>query len=120
MIRKVLITFGQVMKYAVRHHYIDHNPVSEAERPRSTGEEKKPVIHVLKPQEIALFLDTVPDEKYHTLFMVAVMSGLRQGELFGLKWSDILWETNQIHVQRTYNSGALVSAEINVLFHSKG
>ena len=105
-LRKILITFGQVMKYAVRHRLTDHNPVAEAEKPRSKGEVKTAVIHVLKPNEITLFLDNVADEKYHTLFMVAAMSGMRQGEIFGLKWSDILWDTNQIHVQRTYNNRA--------------
>ena len=105
-IRKILITFGQVMKYAVRHRLIDHNPVTDAERPRGVGEEKKAVIYILKPHEIALLLDSINIEKYRTLFMVACMTGLRQGELFGLKWGDILWEPNQIHVQRTYNNRA--------------
>lgn len=37
--------------------------------------------------------------------MLAVMSGARQGELFGLKWSNVLWENRQIHIQRTFNNG---------------
>ena len=105
LIRKLLITFGQVMKYAVRHKLIDHNPVAEAEKPRDQGEEKVFDIHVLRPAEINSFLGATEDEKHHTLFMLAIMSGARQGELFGLKWSDILWKTSQIHIQRTYNNG---------------
>lgn len=105
-LRKVLITFGQVTKYAIRHKYIDHNPVSEAERPRDQGKERSFDIHVLKPAEIKSLLDATADKKHHTLFMLAIMSGARQGELFGLKWSDILWKTNQIHIQRTYNNGS--------------
>ena len=105
LLRKLLITFGQVMKYAVRHRLIDHNPVAEAEKPRDQGEEKTFDITVLKPAEINSFLDATEDEKHHTLFMLAIMSGVRQGELFGLKWSDILWETSQLHIQRTYNNG---------------
>ena len=31
------------------------------------------------------------------------MTGMRQGELLGLKWSDIDFEKKQAHVQRTYN-----------------
>lgn len=34
------------------------------------------------------------------LFWLAVTTGLRQGELFGLKWSDLEWETRKIHIQR--------------------
>lgn len=70
------------------------------------GEEKEFEIHVLRPAEINSFLDATKDEKHHTLFFLAIMTGARQGELFGLKWSDILWETSQLQIQRTYNNGA--------------
>ena len=38
------------------------------------------------------------------LFMLAVFSGARQGELLGLKWGDVNWEDQQIHIQRTFNN----------------
>jgi integrase len=44
-------------------------------------------------------------QKYRMLFMLAVMSGARQGELLGLKWSDVDWQNRQIHIQRTFNNG---------------
>ena len=31
-------------------------------------------------------------KKHHTFFRLAIMSGARQGELLGLKWSDVIWE----------------------------
>jgi integrase len=49
-------------------------------------------------------MDAVSDQKYKTLFMLAVMSGARQGELLGLKWSDVDYQNNQIHIQRTFNT----------------
>ncbi|MEA1883996.1 MAG: site-specific integrase [Thermotogota bacterium] len=105
-LRKVLVTLGQIMAYSVRHKYLDHNPVRDAERPRGQGiiEEKK--IKVLTPDEIKAFLDAVTDQKYHTLFRLAIMSGARQGELLGLKWSDIDWEASQIRIERTFNNQA--------------
>ena len=33
-LRKILVSLGQILSYAVRHKYIDHNPLREAERPR--------------------------------------------------------------------------------------
>jgi len=104
-IKKILITLGQIMTYAAMHGYIDHNPVREAERPRGNGEEEEGKIRVIAPVEINAFLDSVEDKKYQTLFMLAIFSGVRQGELLGLKWSDIDWENSQIHIQRTFNSG---------------
>lgn len=104
-IKKILVTLGQIMTYAARHGYIDHNPVREAERPRGNGEKEEGKIRVLTPVEINALLNSVEDKKYQTLFMLAIFSGARQGELLGLKWSDVDWENSQIHIQRTFNNG---------------
>lgn len=103
-IRKVLVTLGQILSYAVRLKYIDHNPLRDAERPRDPGEGKKE-IGVLKPEEIQAFLDSNPTQRYRTLFLVAVMTGARQGEILGLKWSDLDLENSQLRIQRTYTKG---------------
>ena len=102
-LRKVIITLNQIMNYAVRHRYVEFNPVRDAERPRGQGQLEKPKIKVLTPPEINAFIEAEEDQEYHTLFMLAIMSGARQGELIGLKWTDIDWFNNQIHVQRTFN-----------------
>jgi len=103
-IRKLLVTLGQIMAYAVRHKYIDYNPVREAERPRGQGNEKKSSIKILIPSEINQLLNAETNQKYRMLFMLTAMSGARQGELLGLKWDDIIWQTRQMHIQRTFNN----------------
>ncbi|MFZ0945288.1 MAG: tyrosine-type recombinase/integrase [Syntrophobacteraceae bacterium] len=103
-LRKVLVTLGQILNYAVRHRYIDHNPLREAERPRDPGEGKKEIV-VLTIPEIQAFLAGVKDQKYRTMFMLAVMSGVRQGELLGLKWGDLDLTDKQLHIQRTFTKG---------------
>jgi integrase len=104
-LRRIIVTLNQIMKYAVRHNYIDHNPVRDAERPRDRGDIEKPIIRILNTKEINAFLESTGSAKYKTLFMLAIMSGDRQGELLGLKWKDIDWESSQIHIQRTFNKG---------------
>jgi integrase len=105
-LKEIIVTFNQVMNYATRHRYIDHNPVRDAERPRDQGNETKSEIRILKPREINAFLSAEKDPEYRTLFMLTIMSGARQGELLGLKWPDVDWANNQVHIQRTYNEGA--------------
>jgi integrase len=80
--------------------------VRDAERPRDQGNETEPKIRILKPREINAFLSAEKDPEYRTLFMLTIMSGARQGELLGLKWPDVDWANNQVHIQRTYNEGA--------------
>ena len=103
-LRKSLMILGQIMAYAVRHRYITYNPVRDAERPKDQGQVKTKKIRVLMPAESKSLLDATTDKEYHTLFMLAIMSGARQGELLGLKWPDVDWENNQIHIQRTFNN----------------
>jgi integrase len=94
------------MVYAAKHKYLDHNPVRDAERPKTQGAVKEKKIRILTPDEIKIFLEAVTNQKYHTLFRLAIMSGARQGELLGLKWSDINWKASQAHIQRTFNHQA--------------
>jgi integrase len=101
-IRKILVSMGQIFKYAARHKYLSYNPFSDAERPSGKG--KKDTIEVLTPEKINALLDSVTDQKYKMLFKLAIMSGARQGGLFGLKWSGIDWENSQVHIQRTFNN----------------
>jgi integrase len=105
-LRKILITLGGVMIYATRMRYIDFNPVREVEKPRgrSLHDEKEEMI-ILKPEEIQTLLDSVATPKERALFMAAVLTGMREGELLGLQWGDIDWLNSQIHVRRTYNHG---------------
>jgi integrase len=102
-IRKILVTMGQIFRYAARHKYISYNPFLDAERPKGKGNGNNN-IKILIPDEINALLNNTTDQKYRTLFMLAIMSGARQGELFGLKWSDINWENSQVHIQRTFNN----------------
>ena len=91
-LRKLIVTFNQVMKYAVRHKYIDHNPVTDAERPKDQGEARENDIVVLLPEQVTALFDAVTNSKYETLFMLAVLGGLREGEILGSKWADIDWD----------------------------
>ena len=103
-LRKILVTLNQVMKYAVRNRLIDYNPFIEAERPKATGKvDESSEISILTPEQIRALLEAELSQKYKTLFLTAIMTGARQGELLGLKWSDINFTSKQIH--RTFNHG---------------
>jgi integrase len=112
-LRKILVTLGQILSYAVRHKCLEHNPLREAERPR--GQDKGNAFHqeesarILTPAQLQAFLGQVESQKYGTLFMLAIFTGARQGELLGLKWGDIDWANCQINIQRTFNKGRFFS-----------
>jgi integrase len=65
------------------------------EKPRVEKEE----MDILSPEEIRLFLDEVTP-KHKPFFLTAVLTGMRRGELLGLRWGDIDWHHRQIHVRQ--------------------
>jgi integrase len=101
-LKKLLVTLGQIMSYSVRKGFRESNPVREIEKPKVTRGKK---VEFLKPKEIRAFIDEAESERFRTLLTLAVMSGMRQGEILGLKWTDVDWFNCQVHVRRTYNHG---------------
>ena len=105
-LRKIIVTLNQIMAYAVRHRMIEYNPVRDAERPRRTG--ATGVNHemkILSPDQIKAFIEAEPDQEYRVLYLTAIMTGARQGEILGLQWSDLDIDRKQLHIRRTFNHG---------------
>lgn len=103
-LKKILINLRAIPTYACRKRYIDYNPVRDIEKPKGHSEhDKNEELNILNPKQIRTLLNITKELKYNTLFVAAVMTGLRQGELLGLKWSDFDWFNNQVYVNRTYN-----------------
>ena len=68
-----------MFRHAVRWGFLKQNPASDIEKPRIEHKE----MDFYTPMEALELLDAL-DEPYKTLFMTALGTGLRQGELFGL------------------------------------
>lgn len=85
-LRKILINLGAILTYAVRMRYIDFNPARDVEKPKghSTHDGTDEMV-ILKPDDIRALLDAAAAEKDKALFMAAVLTGAREGELLGLK-----------------------------------
>ncbi|MGW5922338.1 tyrosine-type recombinase/integrase [Nocardia fluminea] len=50
--------------------------------------------------ELARFLSVATDHTLYPAFLIIGLYGLRRGEALGLRWSDIDWDIQQIHVQQ--------------------
>ena len=85
---------------AVRLGLLPRNPADAVSRPRAEHHEMQTV----DAETIQRILSECGDEEFRRLIYVAIQTGLRAGELLGLRWDDIDWENGQIHVQRARNS----------------
>lgn len=70
---------------AVRHGLILRNAAGLAEPPRVEHRE----VEAWEAAQVRTFLDAIRGHRLEALFTVAVVTGLRQGELLGLRWSDV-------------------------------
>jgi integrase len=55
---------------------------------------------VLDESQVTQFLVAAQNSPYLALYHLAVTTGMRLGELFGLKWSDLQWMSGTLLVQR--------------------
>jgi integrase len=101
-IGNVIVILKEMFKHAVQWGHLDANPVQYVERPR--GEDKE--MDVFTPDEIRRLLDA-QEEPLRTLLLTAVLTGMRQGELFALQWEDIDFARHLIHVRRSLWHGTL-------------
>lgn len=95
-----IVVVKEMFKHAIRWGYVKINPAEHLERPRLT----KTDIEVLIPDEVERLLDTAGSQ-YRIAFLTDFLTGMRAGELWGLQWGDIDWNSKQIHVRRTLWKG---------------
>lgn len=101
-----------VLNDSYRRRLISVNPV---ERVRSPRVRRKPV-NALPPDELGRLLAvlaTTPPTPCTCAAMVACLTGMRRGEICGLRWSDIDWLQGEISVTRSIAIGEAVHWEVS-------
>ena len=95
-IKNVHGVLHKALQQAIANGYISQNPSSACVLPKV----QKPEIKPLEPSEIALFLKEADKDSYGNLFIVAIFTGMRQGELLGLSWENVDFANGVIHVKQ--------------------
>ena len=97
-IKLVSAVLNGCFKQAEKNSMINKNPVPLATIPK--GKERKER-KVFTPEEQTVFLKYIKDSYLYNFFALALMTGMRNGELRGLKWSDIDFDNQKIFVNHT-------------------
>ena len=87
----------RAVRDAVRRRIIRSNPAADATVPRSTAPRE---MKVWTSQEVREFLDSVGSDRLRALWLLAVTTGMRRGELCGLMWKDVNFEASNVAVRR--------------------
>jgi integrase len=84
------------LEQAVREGLLGRNPADAVQRPRVERTE----FPILTEEQVGRFLISAASSPYGTLFYLALATGMRKGELLGLKWSDLNPNKGILHVKR--------------------
>jgi integrase len=92
----------RALQFAVDWKYIPANPASSrmrAAKRRQTRELSR--IRFLTPDEARTFLNAVRGDRYEALYILAITTGMRQGELLGLQWPDLDLDAGKLTIFRS-------------------
>lgn len=89
----------RVLNQAVKWELIYRNPCDSVTPPRV---DKKPP-NVWKVEEAQTFLNAVRGHRFYGIYLIALTTGARRGEILGLEWQNINWPKGTITIDKTVN-----------------
>ena len=108
-VNKLHVTLHKALDQAVKWNMIPLNVAGAVKAPRPAPEE----MQTLSAEETRRLLQAARGNKLEALYVLAVHTGMRQGELLALKWQDVDLENARASVRRTItmNGGRILLGE---------
>lgn len=91
-IKNVHCVLSKCLNDAIRLNYLKYNPSSRTTKPRVNRYEFIP----LADDQVKAFLEALDKEKYRSLYLVYLFTGMRESEAIGLTWDCINYKTKII------------------------
>lgn len=95
-IRNINQIISSALKLAIEQDLISKNPADACALPKVEHKEMK----TISAEDLAAFLREAKATGVYEMYYVALATGLRRGELLGLKWEDVDWKQGLIRVRR--------------------
>lgn len=102
-------TIRRVLNEAVKWGVLYSNPCSQVTPPRA---DKTPP-NVWTIDEAQRFLSAVSGHRWHAIYLIALTTGARRGEILGMEWQNINWSKGSISILRTVSelNGQIIISE---------
>ena len=102
----LLVLMHAIFRRAVKLYGLPANPVASVDRfrVRSSGD-----IQVFSPEEVWALVRAARSEADAAIFLTAAFTGLRRGEVLGLRWRDVDFTGSTIRVRASYAAGHLTT-----------
>ncbi len=96
-VNKLHVVLHKALSQATKWNMVPRNVAALAEAPRPAPDEMK----TLSAEESRRLLEAARGDKLEALYILALTTGMRQGELLALKWQDVDLENTTLSVRRT-------------------
>jgi integrase len=100
-VRYLLVLLRQALGQAVEDGLLPSN-VAQGVKVKQIGDEEE--VRYLSPQQAKALLAAAREDRLEALYVLAVHTGLRQGELLALRWADVDLAAGRLSVRRTLSS----------------
>ena len=96
-----------IFEFAIRREWTTANPCKLVHKPEKLDADAD--VRFLDQPELDALLAAVPDDDLghveRVMYLAAAMTGMRQGELIALRWTDVDWLSRRVRVRRNYVRG---------------
>ena len=93
-VRNIHAMIHRALTDAVAWKYMNDNPASNVKPPKRPRTRRK----VWKQEQIQTFLMSIQHDRYSALFLLELTTGIRRGQICGLKWSAVDLDNGEITV----------------------
>lgn len=94
-VRQLHAILHKAFKQAVLWSLVPRNVIDAVVAPKPRRQEMR----TLTPEQSRLLLAAAEGDRYEALFVLALTTGMRQGELLGLRWQDVQLEQGTLRIQ---------------------
>jgi integrase len=89
-------TVHKALADAVRWGRLARNPADQSDPPRPM----QPEMSVWSPEQLRTFIESVRSDRLFAAWLLAATTGMRRGELLGLRWTDVDLEVGEAAVRQ--------------------
>jgi integrase len=104
---KMLIVLGAIFERAVKTHGLLRNPVKDVAKFRVRYDPN--AYDFFSPDEIEQLSKAAASPQDRAIFRTAAFTGLRMGELIALRWGDVDFSGEALHVYNSYSLGTITA-----------
>ncbi len=98
MVRKIHLLLHESLDMAVKQRLLVSNPTNGTTIPKNNYKDKQ----ILNDEQLDRFMEVIKtDERWYDFFYTEITTGLRKGEICGLRWEDFDEHSGKLKIQRS-------------------